>query len=551
MPITNRSGQEPERSATQREGSAPVPEEPFSYDEVPYQSHPFWQTHPDRLCTIAALLGLQSPAVKGSRILELGCASGGNLVPMATALSENKFLGVDLSAVEVADGQKVIQKLGLKNIELRHQNILDVGKELGQFDYIICHGVYSWVPARVQERILQICKQNLVPNGVAYISYNTYPGWHMRGMIRDMMVYHSRQYREPLVRVQHARNLLDFLVKSVTEENNHYGSMLKNELEVIRNAQDSYLFHDHLELVNDPIYFYQFAERAAQAGLRYLGEADFRVMVPGNYPPQIESVLRVLSPDIIHMEQYMDFLRNRMFRQTLLCHKAVTPRYDLRGENLTEFYIGSAFRPVSANPNIQSADCETFEALDRITLSSREPLVKAAMIHLAEAWPRTIAFTELCEAARKLVQKDSKAESPSISWDRQVLGQALLSCYVSAPTNYLTLNLNPIRFALTISNRPVASPLARLQADTSNRVTSLAHEIVALEEFDRQLVRHLDGNRDRAALLSALSDLVKNGELFVEEEGKLVTEIERVRNLLDQVLDQRLSALARNALLMG
>src|SRR5262249_29794315 len=163
-------------------------------DEVPYESHPFAQTHPDRLCAVATILGTRPPPVGRGRVLEIGCASGGNLIPMAVALPEGKFVGVDLSGVEVSQGQKVIQTLKLPNIELRQQNILDVAPEDGRFDYIICHGIFSWVTRPVQDKILQICRQNLVPNGVAYVSYNTYPGWHMRGMIRDMMVYHSRQY---------------------------------------------------------------------------------------------------------------------------------------------------------------------------------------------------------------------------------------------------------------------------------------------------------------------------------------------------------------------
>jgi SAM-dependent methyltransferase len=182
-----------------------------SYDEVPYDSYPFPQTHPDRLATIATLLGLQPAPVEHCRALELGCAAGGNLIPMALTLPDSTFLGIDLSARQIDDGRQTVAALGLTNIELRQLSILDVDASFGRFDYLICHGVFSWVPAAVQEKILAICAAHLAPHGVAYISYNTYPGWHLRGMIRDMMLYHAQQFREPAVRVRQARNLLDFL----------------------------------------------------------------------------------------------------------------------------------------------------------------------------------------------------------------------------------------------------------------------------------------------------------------------------------------------------
>ncbi|MGL4422205.1 MAG: methyltransferase domain-containing protein, partial [Gemmataceae bacterium] len=204
------------------------------YDEVPYDSHPFVQTHPSRLFTVGTLFGLRPVPVAKCRVLELGSAAGGNLIPMAEALPDSYFLGVDLSSRQIADGNASVEKLGLKNIELRHASITDITAADGQFDYIICHGVYSWVPKNVQEKIMDIIAQQMSPNGVAYISYNTYPGWHMRGMIRDMMRYHSSRFNTPQLRTQHARALLDFLSQSVRQDGNAYSVLLKQELETLK-----------------------------------------------------------------------------------------------------------------------------------------------------------------------------------------------------------------------------------------------------------------------------------------------------------------------------
>ena len=97
------------------------------------------------------------------RVLELGCTDGGNLLPMAATLPRSSFLGIDLSGRQIAAGQKMIERLGLENVELRQMDIADVGEDFGTFDYIICHGVYSWVPPPVQDKILEICARRLAP----------------------------------------------------------------------------------------------------------------------------------------------------------------------------------------------------------------------------------------------------------------------------------------------------------------------------------------------------------------------------------------------------
>jgi hypothetical protein len=106
----------------------------------------------------------------------------------------------------------------------------------------------------VQEKILRVRRENLSPSGVAYVSYNTYPGWHMRGMIRDMMLYRTRECANSKLaeRVRQARALLDFLAQSVPGEDNPYGIRLKKELNLLRDKDDSYLLHEHLEEHNAP-----------------------------------------------------------------------------------------------------------------------------------------------------------------------------------------------------------------------------------------------------------------------------------------------------------
>ena len=149
-----------------------------SYDQVPYPSYVHAQTHPDRLASIAVLFGITPAQVESARVLELACGQGGNLIPIACSFPKSTCLGIDLSEKQIASGREIIDRLGLPNIELQAESILDFRKEAGTFDYIIAHGVFSWVPGRVRDKILAICGQNLSPRGIAYVNYNTFPGWH-------------------------------------------------------------------------------------------------------------------------------------------------------------------------------------------------------------------------------------------------------------------------------------------------------------------------------------------------------------------------------------
>ena len=243
-----------------------------SYEELPYDGQAFSVTHPDALAVAASLRGMSPAPVETCRILELGCANGGNLIPMAYSLPSSRCVGIDLSPRQITDGQAVVDALGLRNVTLRAMSILDVGPDFGEFDYIICHGVFSWVPRVVQDKILEICKQNLALNGVAYVSYNTYPGWHFRGMIREMMNFHVQPFGTVQERVQHSRAFLNLMVKiwNHRDPDSTFGRVLKEEAEELEKERDSYVFHEHLEDFNEPLYFQEFIARAESYGLQYL-----------------------------------------------------------------------------------------------------------------------------------------------------------------------------------------------------------------------------------------------------------------------------------------
>lgn len=527
-------------------------EKQTTYDEVPYGSHAFAQSHPDRLATIGRLFGLRSANVAQCRVLELGCASGGNLIPMAFQLPGSEFVGVDLSGRQIEAGRKIIQDMGMKNIRIEHASILDVDASFGKFDYIISHGVFSWVPGEVREKILAIASANLGPQGVVYISYNTYPGWHMREMLRHMMLYHIRHFKGTQQQISQAKALIDFLATHVPTENNAYGIMLKNELEIIKKTEDWYLFHDHLEEVNEPVYFHQFAERAGAHGLQYLGEAEFGTMLTSRFPKEVAETLNKINKDIVATEQYMDFIRNRHFRQTLLCHKSVSLKRNIGARDINEMLIASQAR-LESEPgksiDLSPGVTQTFRTPKGQSIRASRPLTKAGMTVLSENWPRGMDINTLFNAAVKRMDADPVLKGVSAVRDPRALVTDLLQGY--------TVSLIELRtwqgdFVTTVSERPKVSPLAAYQVRQGVKsVVNMRHEQVPIDPLSQNLVPMLDGTRDRAALFDGLARLIKNGAMAVSQDNKPVSDLKQIKETLENDIDRRLTYLARGALLIG
>jgi methyltransferase-like protein/cyclopropane fatty-acyl-phospholipid synthase-like methyltransferase len=521
-----------------------------SYDSVPYPSSPMAQTHPDRLATTATLFGMSPAPVERCRVLELGCATGGNLIAMAEQLPFSQFVGIDLSRRQIAEGQALVHELGIENIVLRPMSILDVTPELGQFDYIICHGVYSWVPRDVQAKILAVCKQNLAPNGVAFISYNVYPGWHSRGMVRDMMQFHARHGGDPETCTKRARELLAWLIASHPDHQSSYSKLLREEQQRIEDCRDSYVFHEHLEEVNDPVYFHEFTDRASRLGLQYLGDAEIITSLVEHYPPQVAATLGKLGSDFIGREQYLDFLKNRMFRQSLLCHSDVSVCRELKPERVFSLYAASCARCESSVVDIHSTKVEEFRAPNGVSAGTSHSISKSAMVYLAEIWPQSISVDDLQAVARaKLVSNAVVVqEAADYARDTRLLAENLLHAFT---VDVVELHAFAPRFVVEPAERPSASRLARYQAERGNRITSARHKYVELDPLSCVLLRHLDGTRNRTELVELLTRAVTENGTPLERFGKQLTETAEVWPVLTQELDENLRRLARVALLVA
>ncbi len=465
------------------------------YDIVAYPGHAQAQTHPERLASVATMHGLDAAPVTRCRVLELGCGDGANLVPMAFQLPDSRFLGVDLAAAPIARATALAAEAGLGNVEFRQLDVMTIGRELGEFDYIIAHGLFSWVPEPVRVRVLELCAQLLAPRGVAFISYNAYPGSHITQLVRGMMRYHVRDLDQPRQRIDEALAVVRFLADG-RKERDLYNDLLGTELKRLEAYGDGPIFHDDLAEVMQPFWFHEFVARATAHGLQYLGEADAFEMQEHIWSPQVTAALRSI-PERLVREQYLDFLKNRHFRQTLLCRADQTVTMPI-ADRLRSLQLSSPAKPVARSPNLKNRRIEEFRGEKGARVSTDLPVAKGAMVHLAACWPQAIGFAELLDAARQLSASAAAREEDATalaSFLFATYGAGVVEAHGWAP-----------KLGLGTEERPQASRLARLQATRGEILTNLSHAPVRVEDgLGRRLLPLLDGTRDRAALVEALA----------------------------------------------
>jgi methyltransferase-like protein/2-polyprenyl-3-methyl-5-hydroxy-6-metoxy-1,4-benzoquinol methylase len=512
------------------------------YDEIPYPSYVHNQTHPDRLAVIGTLLGMCPAPVDHCRVLELGCGDGSNLIPMAMSLGESEFIGIDRAALPIQKGMEAIACLGLKNVSLKHLDLLDMPADSGDFDYVIAHGLYAWVPDRVKDKIMSICRSHLKPQGIAFISYNAYPGSHISDMLRNMLLFHLRNIRGPKQRITQSIAFLKFLAESQTASDN-YSALLKDELNHTMEFEPALLYHDRIGAVNTPVYFFQFVEHAAQYGLKFVGEADFSESQSHIYPPETVRLLaRMAAESVILKEQYLDFLKCRRFRQTLLCHSEVKLAEKADSRCIDKMYVASRAQPVGGFVDLSSGKLAEFVGPRAGKVTTDYPLAKAALSHLAKIYPQSIAFSRLLATARETI-----GETDDENKNAETLSEILLQIYA---TGILELYTRPANYVEKAGERPMASRLARFEIEHETVVTNLRHTSVEVtDEIGRQLLKLLDGTRTRAMLLDDLAAMVSAAAGGPDKSGTPLPE-NRIRELLAAELEINLQKLAKLALLV-
>jgi SAM-dependent methyltransferase len=487
------------------------------YDECPYFSFAYEQSAPDHLAAVAHLFGLDAPDVATASVLELGCASGGNMIPFAVRYPHARVVGIDLSAAQIGEGRRRIAALGLKNVELLQRDLMSLSADFGKFDYIVCHGVYSWVPEPVQQAILHICRHNLAPQGIAYVGYKTYPGWKAHEIVRDAMLLRAGERTGERERVAWGRGMIEFLHQHARRDS-VLAAAIGQDWPTIETGDDAYLVHDFMEVCNAPCYFKEFVARAGMQGLVYLGDADMPTMFASNFGPEVATpLLQECGHSQIELEQFLDFVSDRSFRRTLLVHheRQQDLSYQLQDARLRDLQLAASLTCVDAQVQFDGSP-QAFRAHNGNTIVLGDPVAKLAARELSAAWPFTLGVAALRRAIGKRL-KEEGSELADTKSDADAKLMAFVSALVIQGAGRYRLQPLPKR-----KGNPRVPPAARRYAlelppgQTAHTFNDW-HEPVVLDAVAQRVLPFLDGEHTRAQLLAILEAAVVEERLVLPE----------------------------------
>jgi len=431
------------------------------YDEVEYPSRSFNQTHPERAATIGTLLGMSPPAPAACRVLEVGCGSGWNLIPMAASMPGARFVGFDLAASAIEAAKRDAASLHLTNLQFDHLDLMDLPADFGEFDYIIAHGFYSWVPEPVRLKLLDICREHLSPQGLAFISFNANPYGRLRRMWRDMMQYHADQMGSPNPQQKLAQS--EAFLKTLRDQWSRktplrfHAKLLDGQIGSIQSGGGNWFFHDDLGPFFELFSITEFSHETASRGLQFAAEALFENLLPEALPGT--------GDDWIVREQNWDNLVFRGFHSTLICHQNVALQRPPEIRDNLRFAAPLA----RVSPTVFRNEWTTSEA------ESEDAATLAVLERLAEAWPDSLTTDEL--------------RAPTATLQDLTLANVIEPCvterHLPRPSAHIDAMATPAAWAP-----------ARIQAKRGKVVTNRLHAAIQLEQEPlRQLVIGLDGTR--------------------------------------------------------
>jgi len=497
----------------------------FIYDAVPYPSFVFPQTHPDRLATLASIHGLDAADPSDCKMLELGCGDGMNLIAQAYALPQSSFVGIDLSQVHIDDGNRMIADLGLKNIELKQADVSSINSQnVGKFDFIVAHGLYSWVPDSVREQILRIYNECLAEKGVGYISYNALPGCRLRQIASEIMQYHARLTDDSTEKVTAGIGMLSFIAASA-EEDSLYQHMLRLELENIQERTPSNVFHDDLAELNRPFYFHEFVRDIESKGMQYLCESDPIAISEAKLTPETRANLDKISASFTDREQLKDLIVAKRFRSSLIVRDSCPIDRNFDPKTLDRFLVGSQMEPKNEDLSVSDTSECIFQLEGQKGATVNHPLTKAALMRLRYGWSRSVPFAEMLEQAVSDVPPEFAGDD-----DIDILRSYLMQMYFAG---LVKLRLHQPSFITNISEHPTASPVARMQiARGSTSVTTLNGINLDTEgRTTSHLITLLDGSRGIPQLISEIREVLHNNVADREFD------IDEITAIVDRDLD--------------
>ena len=498
-----------------------------SYDEVVYDQLPHKQGNLRLLETIGDLYGVEPADIYHCRVLEIGTATGKTIIPQAEEFPESQFLGIDLSPVQIDVGKELLRSLNLRNIELRAANIMDVDESWGEFDYIIAHGIYSWVPPVVQEKMLDILQTNLSPHGLAMYSYNTYPGWRFKEVSRELMLFHARQAHEfdPKTEIQEARAVIDFTTEFAAGRKDYFANFFASTQDHLKKVTDHYLAHEHLEVYNAPCYFSEFCRRLQEKNLRYVADCDWTTHYKLKRNEKLLQLFKKEQDDET-LEQYCDFLTNRTFRSSVICRRDINVQ--LRESDILNRY--HFFMPADCTIKSVKADEVNegspagwhFETATCGKIVSSNPLIDLVFEYFINNQEGFFTTNDLWQAVAPQLQ-DTGDQNASLS----ALG-TLFSGLVQ--DGEIRIVLRPPTDRTCDPRRPYVRTFVRqMLKRNATRLPNTMFESIGIDAFQAKLMKQFDGRRSITEHVSEVQKDMLKGRLNVTYKGAAIRADDRDR----------------------
>ncbi|MCB0352266.1 MAG: methyltransferase domain-containing protein [Bdellovibrionales bacterium] len=501
------------------------------YDELHFSSRPSPERHPNRLASIGRLRGIQTADPESCRVLELGCSTGASLLALAHEFPHSSFFGIDASRSQVEAANSLAQRIGLRNVKFIYGDVVGHRFDSEPFDYIVCHGMYSWVSRDVRRAILEQVQKNLASNGVAYLSYNSWPGSTWRLVVAEMLRESDLPDSSVERRVERARRELAMSQERLVDAFRPYGLGLKSEIERCQERSDAFFLH---ELLNPEMKAFSLKEVVSEAqefDLQYLGDA---------HPTRMGA--QFLREDLcgtgVQSEQLRDFLAPATFRSTLFVKNGLTLSLELKQKALKALFLSSPLVPVDEKPDIFSEALVTFCGPTELTVDIRNPVLKGVLLYLRRVWPESVGFDEAVHAAQGLT-------GSKLSSDEAVFYDEFFELYRQ---NLVELFASPQRCVRVRDGLPGISPLVSVEIERQEWITTMRHECYHPTPLEREVLLLLGHVETEEELFRRFLELFQSKRYEARDEGQLVSDEDSLRTVVGDEFRRILHTLQEAAL---
>ena len=303
--------------------------------DIEYTAHFFHVMGPAHLRFILAMKGVEvSTDGADFNYMELGSGQGLTSLVLAAAHPRARFFANDFNPAHIQRSRRLAAAAGLENVTFLETSFADLGDAgLPQMDFIVLHGIYSWVSPENQQAIVRFAGRHLKPGGMLYASYNVTPGWApVEPLQRLVRMYAARL---PGTSDQRMAGAVRF-VEGLADAGAAFlkaSPMLPATLERMK-GKSSYTAHEYLNGHWELLTHAELAAQLGEAKLRFAASADATDLVERFV--LAEPAARFLAGfdgDPLR-ETVKDYLRNNNFRRDIFVRGGVAMKAGAQARRL-------------------------------------------------------------------------------------------------------------------------------------------------------------------------------------------------------------------------